>query len=115
MFRPVTKHIANIASQYRDSLGNVMSSGYKASYNATKQRSPLGYTVRVVRWVTRKHDGVRTRFVPGFAIFNIKTDITYISEAAALLSPSCGSRGAAARFRICSRKVRISDSTLAPR
>lgn len=29
-----------------------------------------------------------------------------IKEAAALLSPLCGSRGVAARFRICSRKVR---------
>lgn len=50
-------------------------------------------------------------FIPGFAMFNIKTDITHVSEAAASLSPLCGSRGVAPRFRICSRKVRISIST----
>lgn len=57
-----------------------MSSGYKASYSGAKQATePFGlrHTVRVARWLMRKHVGIRTRFVPGFAIFNIKINTRF--------------------------------------
>ena len=84
----------------------------KANYTS-RQRAmePFGFchTVCAVcdAVANEKILGEHTRFVLGFAIFNIKTDITHVSEAAAFLSPLRGVHEAVASFWNCSRKVRI--------